>query len=294
MSDQRGTGANEGVDADRAERHIALSFGVAVLAAVGLGVTYWRGGQAQLEGVLLAATLGGIGVGIVIWAKAFMPDDEVTEERHPIESEEEDVAAFTTDFEAGTTGLRRRGLLTGLAGTAFAALAGALLFPIRSLGPRPGRDLKVTPFAGTVKRVVTESGDPVRPEDLPVDGVLTVWPEGHTHAADAPTLLIHTRPQQELRLQGEKVGWVVGGIVAYSKLCTHTGCPVGLYQADEGLLLCPCHQSTFDVLDGAKPIFGPAARSLPQLPLDVDDEGYLIASGDFESPVGPGFWDRGR
>lgn len=298
MSDQdpsRGaTGANEGVDADRAERHIALSFAIAALAAVGLGVTYWRGGQAQLEGLLLAATLGGIGVGIVIWAKAFMPDDEVTEERHPIGSEEEDVAAFTTDFEAGTTGLRRRGLLTGLAGTAFAALAGALLFPIRSLGPRPGRDLKMTPYAGSVKRVVTEDGNPIRPEDLPVDGVLTVWPEGHTHAADAPTLLIHTRPGQELRLQGEKVGWVVGGIVAYSKLCTHTGCPVGLYQADEALLLCPCHQSTFDVLEGAEPIFGPAARPLPQLPLDVDDEGYLVATGDFEAPVGPGFWDRGR
>ncbi|MGK2929211.1 MAG: Rieske 2Fe-2S domain-containing protein [Acidimicrobiales bacterium] len=288
------TGANEGVDADRAERHIALAFAIAALAAVGLGVTYWRGGQAQLEGLLLAVTLGGIGVGIVIWAKAFMPDDEVTEERHPIGSEEEDVAAFTTDFEAGTTGLRRRGLLTGLAGTAFAALAGALLFPIRSLGPRPGRDLKMTPYAGSVKRVVTEDGNPIRPEDLPVDGVLTVWPEGHTHAADAPTLLIHTRPGQELRLQGEKVGWVVGGIVAYSKLCTHTGCPVGLYQADEALLLCPCHQSTFDVLDGAEPIFGPAARPLPQLPLDVDDEGYLVATGDFEAPVGPGFWDRGR
>lgn len=288
------TGANEGVDADRAERHIALSFALAALAAVGLGVTYWRGGQAQLEGLLLAATLGGIGVGIVIWAKAFMPDDEVTEERHPIGSAEEDVAAFTTDFEAGTTGLRRRGLLTGLAGTAFAALAGALLFPIRSLGPRPGRDLKETPYAGSVKRVVTEDGNPIRPEDLPVDGVLTVWPEGHTHAADAPTLLIHTRPGQELRLQGEKVGWVVGGIVAYSKLCTHTGCPVGLYQADEALLLCPCHQSTFDVLDGAEPIFGPAARPLPQLPLDVDDDGYLVATGDFEAPVGPGFWDRGR
>ena len=257
-------------------------------------ITYWRGGQAQFEGIFLSITLGGIGIGIVLWAKAFMPDDEVTEERHPIESDEDEVAAFTADFEAGTTGLKRRRLLTSLAGTAFAALAGALLFPIRSLGPRPGRDLKVTPYAGRTKRVVTEDGAPVRPDDLPVDGVVTVWPEGHTDAADAPTLLIHTRPTQELRLQGEKVGWVVGGIVAYSKLCTHVGCPVGLYQADEGLLLCPCHQSTFDVLDGARPVFGPAARPLPQLPLDVDDEGYIVATGDFEAPVGPGFWDRGR
>jgi ubiquinol-cytochrome c reductase iron-sulfur subunit len=69
---------------------------------------------------------------------------------------------------------------------------------------------------------------------------------------------------------------------------------VGLYQAGEAQLLCPCHQSTFNVLEGAKPIFGPAARALPQLPLGVDDAGYLIATDDFSDPVGPGFWDRGR
>lgn len=279
---------------ERAERGIVVAFLVAVLAAVALGITYWRGGQPQLEGLFLSLAFGGIGVGIVVWAKAFMPNDEVTEERAPVESEEEDVAAFTADFEAGTSGLKRRRLLTAMAVSSFGALGAALLFPVRSLGPRPGRDLKVTPYAGTPKRVVTEDGEPIRPDDLPVDGVLTVWPEGHTDAADAPTLLIRTRPDQELRLGGEKVGWVVGGIVAYSKLCTHVGCPVGLYQAEEGLLLCPCHQSTFDVLDGARPVFGPAARPLPQLPLDVDDEGFLIATGDFESPVGPGFWDRGR
>lgn len=286
--------ANEGIDADRSERIVAGAFGLAVFAAIGLGITYWNGGQTQIEGVLLAVAFGCIGVGIVVWAKAFMPDDEVTEERKSVASDEVDVAEFTADFEAGTTGLKRRRLLTSLAGAAFAALGGALLFPIRSLGPRPGRDLKVTPYAGSVKRLVTEDEQPIRPDDLPVDGVLTVWPEGHTDAADAPTLLIRTRPTQELRLQGEKVGWVVGGIIAYSKLCTHVGCPVGLYQAEEGLLLCPCHQSTFDVLDGARPVFGPAARPLPQLPLDVDDDGFLIATGDFEAPVGPGFWDRGR
>ena len=279
---------------DQAERVIVVAFGLAVLAAIGLGITYWRGGDPQLEGLLLATTLGGIGVGIVVWAQAFMPNDEVTEDRHPVESREEDVAAFTADFERGTLGLKRRKLLTGLAGAAFAALGGALLFPIRSLGPRPGRDLKRTAFRDGPLRVVTEDGRPVRPDDLPVDGVLTVWPEGHVGAPDAPTLLIHTRPTQELRLGSEHLGWVVDGIVAYSKLCTHTGCPVGLYQAEEALLLCPCHQSTFDVLRGAKPIFGPAARSLPQLPLATDDDGYLVATGDFEDPVGPGFWDRGR
>jgi ubiquinol-cytochrome c reductase iron-sulfur subunit len=143
---------------------------------------------------------------------------------------------------------------------------------------------------------VREDGSPVRADELPVDGVLTVFPDGHTDAGDSPTLLIRTRTNQEFEFEPRegRESWTVDGVVAYSKLCTHTGCPVGLYQADEGLLLCPCHQSTFDVYDGARPVFGPAARSLPQLPLAADDEGYLVATDDFSDPVGPGFWDRGR
>ena len=105
------------------------------------------------------------------------------------------------------------------------------------------------------------------------DGVITVFPEGHTDAADAPTLLIHYRDDQGFTPRPGREDWTVDDIVAYSKLCTHAGCPVGLYQAESGLLLCPCHQSTFDVIDGARPVFGPAARSLPQLPLGLDDDG---------------------
>jgi ubiquinol-cytochrome c reductase iron-sulfur subunit len=134
----------------------------------------------------------------------------------------------------------------------------------------------------------------VTPKDLAVDSVLTVWPEGHTNAADAPTLLIRTRGNQGFRPRRGREDWTVDGIVAYSKLCTHVGCPVGLYQAESGLLLCPCHQSTFDVLDGARPVFGPATRPLPQLPLGLDAKGNLVARGDFSDPVGPGFWDRDR
>lgn len=282
-----------------AEALAAACFLAAALAAVGLGVVYWQGGQTQLEGLLLAVTTGGIGVGIVVWAKRFMPDDEVTEEREPLASTEEEIAAFREAFEHGEQSVVGRRLLVGSLGAAMAALGGALLFPIRSLGPRPGRGLKQTPYrqardrAGGV-RVVRADGSPIKPEDLAVDGVLTVFPDGHTDAADSPTLIIRTRASQELKLAEGRDAWVVDGIIAYSKLCTHVGCPVGLYQAGEGKLLCPCHQSTFNVLEGAKPIFGPAARALPQLPLGVDDAGYLIATDDFSGPVGPGFWDRGR
>jgi ubiquinol-cytochrome c reductase iron-sulfur subunit len=223
-----------------------------------------------------------------------MPTEEVAEDRHPMESSEEDIAAFTADFQAGGSTLQRRRVLVATAGGACAALGVALLFPIRSLGPRPGRGFKQTAYKGGDIRVVDEDGMPVQPRDLPVDGFITVWPDGHTDDADASTLLIHFRSDQDFQPKAGREDWTVDDIVAYSKLCTHVGCPVGLYQAELGLLLCPCHQSTFDVMRHAKPIFGPAARSLPQLPLAVDDDGFIIATGDFSGPVGPGFWDRGR
>ncbi|MEY2454558.1 MAG: ubiquinol-cytochrome c reductase iron-sulfur subunit [Acidimicrobiaceae bacterium] len=275
------------------ERVAALAFGVSTIASIVLAVVYWRGGQTQLEGVCLFLVTGGIGFGIVSWAKQATPHDEVTEERHSVASSEESFEEVAAEIEAAA-GVGRRRVLIGLAGSAFAAMGAALLFPLRSLGPRPGKDLKRTPYAGGGMRVVTEDGQAVSARDLAVDGVLTVWPEGHTDAADAPTLLIRTRRDQSFRPRQGREDWTVDGIVAYSKLCTHVGCPVGLYQAESGLLLCPCHQSTFDVLDGARPVFGPAARSLPQLPLGLDANGDLIARGDFSGPVGPGFWDRDR
>ena len=270
------------------ERLVALAFTVAVLAGLALTVVYSVGGQPQLEGLFLALALGGIGVGAVVWAQRFMPSEEVTEDRIELGSTDEEVEAFTHSFETGEESLERRSLLVKLGLGALGALGLAAVFPIRSLGPRPGRGLKDTGYAEGV-RLVTVHGRPVRPDSLVPGTVLTVWPEGHEGDADSPTLLIRTGVEHMALAQP-----TVGDIVAYSKLCTHTGCPVGLYQQQEQLLLCPCHQSTFDVLDGAEPIFGPAARPLPQLPIGVDDQGFFVALGDFPQPVGGGFWDRGR
>jgi quinol---cytochrome c reductase iron-sulfur subunit len=279
---------------ERVEFGAAACFGIAMVAALALAVVYWEGGQPQAEGILLAVILGGIGTGIVLWAKHFMPNEEVEEEREPLASTDEEIEEFVHDLQAGQSSLRSRRVLVAMGGGACAALGVALLFPIRSLGPRPGKDLKRTPYAEGNLRVVREDGSPVRPSELPVDGVITVWPEGHTDAADSSTLLIHLRPDQDFQPKPGRADWMVDDIVAFSKICTHAGCPVGLYQAEIGQLLCPCHQSTFDVLESCKPIFGPAARALPQLPLALDNIGYIIATGDFSSPVGPGFWDRGR
>ncbi|CAN5863478.1 hypothetical protein BH24ACT3_BH24ACT3_05350 [soil metagenome] len=274
------------------ERWTAVAFGVSILAALGLAVVYSVGGQVQLEGDLLAVALGGIGIAIVVWAKNFMPSDEVTEERKPLASTEDEVAAFTSEYDRGGRTIARRGLLVKMGGGALAALAAALLFPIRSLGPRPGKGFKTTSFAEGV-RLVTAEGEPILAASVSLGTIITAFPEGDESAADAPTLLIGIERDRLTPREGRE-DWTVDDVVAFSKLCTHTGCPVGLYQQQEALLLCPCHQSTFDVTDGARPIFGPAARSLPQLPISEDDGGYLVADGDFSGPTGAGFWDRDR
>ncbi|HSM38443.1 MAG TPA: Rieske (2Fe-2S) protein, partial [Candidatus Limnocylindrales bacterium] len=175
-----------------------------------------------------------------------------------------------------------------LAGTG-TMLAAALALPIFSLGPEPGRALFVTGWRRGI-RVVDQDGKPVRIDDLNFETVKTVFPEDEVGRPDSQTMLIRLRPS-DLHLPAGRDGWAPEGHVAYSKVCTHAGCPVGLYRAQDQVLICPCHQSTFDVTRGAIPIFGPAARPLPQLPLEVDADGYLVASDGYDSPVGPSFWN---
>ncbi len=269
--------------------HIALV--VAIVAGIGLLVVYATGGQPQFEGLLWFYALGGIAVALIVGARRFLPHDETEEARHPLPSPPEELARLDEDFRRGfdNPNPERRSFLK-LLGGAFTALGAALFFPFRSLGPSPGEDLATTAFDRGV-RLVTVDGQPVKVDQLKVGEVITTFPEGHTNAADAPTLLIRYDEERFIPLPGRE-DWVVGGLVAYSKICTHAACAVGLYQNTSGFLLCPCHQSTFDVNNGAKPNFGPATRALPQLPIGVDDEGYVVAMGDYPEPVGPGYWDR--
>jgi ubiquinol-cytochrome c reductase iron-sulfur subunit len=116
-----------------------------------------------------------------------------------------------------------------------------------------------------------------------------VFPEGHVRAGDVPAFAVRLDPA---RFAVAPPGGHVDGLVAYSLLCTHAGCPVALYEQGAGRVLCPCHQSAFDLLTAARPIAGPAARRLPGLPLMVDGAGYLRATGDFTAPPGPGYWSR--
>ena len=278
----------------KAERRAAIALAVAIVAGVGLFVVYFAGGQTQVEGVLFAIAFGALGIALGIWANHLLDAREVVEERHELSSGPAGRQALGDALteEVGPV-IGRRSMLLKLLVGAGAALGLALLLPVLSLGPAPGDSLKVTPWARG-KRLVDEEDEPVRLNQVPEDGFLTVFPEGFAGRADAQTLLIHVRPGS-LKLPPERMAGVPEGThVAYSKICTHAGCPVGLYRAESQSLICPCHQSQFDVSDGAKPFFGPAARPLPQLPLGVDEENLLVAQGDFSEPVGPAFWDMNR
>jgi ubiquinol-cytochrome c reductase iron-sulfur subunit len=273
------------------EKRIATAFIISTLGALGLAAVYVRGGQPQLEGALLAVSLGGLGVGLILWAKYLLPSAPVVGDREELGSSRAERAAFEASFERGESELERRTFLNRLLFAAVGALGLALLFPIRSLGPSPGRTLVTTAWRRGL-RLVREDGSFVRVEDLEVGGIVTALPEGALDAADSQIVVVRVDPKS-LRPRPGREDWSPEGYIAYSKICTHVGCPVGLYRQTTHSLLCPCHQSTFDVLDGARPIFGPATRSLPQLPLMVTDEGVLAAQRDFTEPVGPGYWNRG-
>ncbi len=266
-----------------------VAFAVATLAAIGFVIVFWIGGRhTQIQGALLAVAFGGIGVGLVVWANRVLGDHEHTDQRSELRASPVEEAAMETDLERGEEELAQRVWLRRTAIAAGAAVGLALISPFRSLGPRPGKKLLHTEWAPGV-RVVNGDGVPVRLADVPEDGLLTVFPEGAVGAADAQAVLVRVDPAL-LALPSGRSGWAPSGLLAYSKVCTHAGCPVGLYQTGSHQLLCPCHQSAFDVLRGAVPISGPASWPLPQLPLAVDGDGVVRVTGDFSSPVGPGWW----
>jgi ubiquinol-cytochrome c reductase iron-sulfur subunit len=271
-------------------RLVATAFILSILASLALTFVYAGGGQPQLEGTLLAVSLGMLGVGIIFWARDLLVPEEIAEEREPEPSPPSVRAAAETALEIGERQFTRRRTLSRLLIGALGALGLAALFPIRSLGPGPGRSLFHTQWSPGV-RLVDAEGHPVSVRDLEVGSVVTVFPEGFVGSPVSQALLIRVEPAS-LQLPPERLAWAPDGIVAYSKICTHAGCPVGLYHASTHRLLCPCHQSTFDVLRGAAPVFGPASRPLPQLPLEAGADGGLRARADFQEPVGPGFWDR--
>jgi ubiquinol-cytochrome c reductase iron-sulfur subunit len=303
--------------AKRAERQVALLFGISVVGTLIFLVAYFAidlGGEdstigaIRLQNMLLglgtAFAMLGIGTGIVHWAKALMPDHEVSEERHAILYEEDRQAAVRiVDDIVEETGIKRRPLIrnTLLGAVALAPLPAVAIFG--DLGPRPDDKLAHTMWApqdGKLKRLARDpDGTPIKASDVTIGSAFHVIPEGLNELhegklnekAKAVVLLMRLDPASLNPSEGREE-WGYNGIVAYSKICTHVGCPVALYEQQTHHLLCPCHQSTFDLTQECKVIFGPASRPLPQLPIAVDDEGYLVATSDFHEPVGPSYWER--
>ncbi|MGA8371566.1 MAG: Rieske 2Fe-2S domain-containing protein [Acidimicrobiales bacterium] len=282
----------------RAQAVAAVSLVIGILGCIGFGIAYWVSDQTQWEAVTLGVGLFGLGFGVTAWGKYLMARGPFVEERHQKVSSEEEVNALTAAItQRGGIVVQRRKLLGGLFAFGSLAFGVVITFPlIRSLGPKPGNTLNETNWRKN-STLVTLDNRKVSVFDLEVGGVLTVFPQGFAGSSPDQVILLRledlgpTDPPLTLQSPGRS-DWTARGYVAYSKMCTHLGCPVGLYQEQTVELVCPCHQSIFNVLAGAVPEFGPAPRPLPQLPIMVDDNGNLAAQGGFNQPVGPGFWER--
>ena len=302
--------------ARRAERQVATLFGISMVATVIFLVAYFTIdldsyrfipgiGQANMSNVVLGVSLGlsllCIGLGAVHWAKTLMPDSEVVEDRHPQRSSDaaRGEAVETIMAGGGASQLARRPLIKYTLGGALA------LFPITlglqlagSLGPLPQAELSTTFWRRGMRLMRDLEMTPIKASDVTIGSVFHVLPEGIDKSAHvleekgkAAVILMRLNPDDIL--VAKERDWGHDGIVAYSKICTHVGCPVGLYEQQTHHLLCPCHQSTFDVTRDCEVIFGPAHRPLPQLKISVDAEGYLVADSPFREAVGPSFWERG-
>ena len=255
-------------------------------------------------GLGIALGLLSIGVGAVHWSKTLMPAREITEMRHLTKGSEPTREKAAEVFALGNkeSGFGRRALIRNSLFGALVAfiLPGVVIF--RDLAPSadPNVVLKTTLWKKGMHLTLDPTGTRIKATDVTIGSVFHVIPENLLTSDDmleekakAAVLLMRLNPD-DLHEPAGRENWQYNGIVAYSKICTHVGCPVALYEQQTHHLLCPCHQSTFDVTQNCAVIFGPASRPLPQLPIEVDADGYLVAQSDFHEPVGPSFWERDK
>jgi ubiquinol-cytochrome c reductase iron-sulfur subunit len=310
--------------AKRAERQVTALFGAAALflilavvayvaIPVDAGVNLPLAGAVGALNLALGLSLGlgilCIGLGAIHWARKLMPGTEVVAMRHEMRSPDDERAEAVAAFERGLadSGFAQRPMIRRTLLGAMVLLPLPLVIILRDLyvAPKgalsPVEQLSETIWDSGVRIVSDVAERPIRLEDIPVGGLVAANPEnlheveeedGNLNArAKAAIILVRMAPSEIVSQQGE--GWGVEGVLAFSKICTHVGCPIALYEQRTHHLLCPCHQSTFDLADSGNVVFGPAARRMPQLPITVDEEGYLVAASDFQEPVGPSFWERG-
>jgi ubiquinol-cytochrome c reductase iron-sulfur subunit len=281
---------------ERVQGIIGLCFLLGIVGVAGFGAAYWVNAKPWVIGVTFGAGLFFLGFGLTAWGKYLMPQGPFVEERHPLVGTVDEQDALSAAVVQRTeVVVKRRKVLGGLLAAGLGIFGIVALFPLlRSLGPVPGDTFETTNWRKG-SRLVDSSNRPVRVDTLQVGGIMTVFPEGHARTEEGQsvdqTVLIRVSLDNFTTQRGRET-WGPRGYLAYSKLCTHLGCPVGLYEQQLQLLVCPCHQSMFNVLNGAVPQFGPAPRPLPQLPLRIDGDGNLVAQAGYDQPVGPGYWTR--
>lgn len=305
--------------AKRNERQVAALFLISIVGTILSFVGYFVIGQTEgdpgllrlqntLLGIGFALAMLGIGLGIVHWAKTLMPDHEVIEDRKPLRTEADRAEAESTINEiVEETQIKRRPLLrnTLIGAALLAPLPAVVMFRDLDRSEDFGIErMRHTLWDEGVRLVRDPTGTPIRASDLTNGSAMHVIPEnlreisGHgerlAEKAKAVVLLMRMNPEDFETTSPGREDWTYEGIIACSKVCTHVGCPVALYERHTHHLLCPCHQSTFDAANEFKVVFGPAGRPLPQLPITVDSEGYLVARSDFTEPVGPTYWERGN
>jgi ubiquinol-cytochrome c reductase iron-sulfur subunit len=307
--------------ADRAYRQIVgMLASVPVLVLAFLFVYFGVPKEAELvlfgANFMMQTTLLGItgglatlmiGVAAIAWARSLMSDEEIVGDRHgaasPPEARERVLADLETGIEA--SGIRRRKLLgTGMAG-ALGLIAVPAIVTLADLGPWPtpevrAETLEKTIWAEGIRLVNDVNYLPLKASELLVGQLVNAVPANleelhgaaHQSAKAKAAIIIVRMDPNSIKIPESRRDWQVDGILCYSKICTHVGCPISLWEQQTHHLLCPCHQSTFDLGNSGVVVFGPAARSLPQLPITTDAEGYLVARSDFTVPVGPSYFER--
>jgi ubiquinol-cytochrome c reductase iron-sulfur subunit len=275
-----------------------------------------------LIGLTMGLAILGVGVAAVQFTKKFIPEEVSIQDRHDGGSSTVDqktlVAELGDSFDTSTLGRRKlikRSLFFGggaLGIMAIMPLGGLIKNPwaqgddsslwVSDWTPKyPGETIYLRRYTGRADDIVL-----VRPEDMDAGAMETVFPFRESDRGDEEALLHSLKGIRNavmlIRLRTEDADRVIkrkgqesfnyGDYFAYSKICTHLGCPTSLYEQQTNRILCPCHQSQFNALEYAKPVFGPAARALPQLPISVNTDGYLVATSDFLEPLGPAFWER--
>ena len=307
--------------AQRATRQVATFFGLVPVLAIGFVVIYFampgawyfdfgplRANARNLGlGLTFGLALLFIGIGAVQWARQLMDDREMVDHRHGATSKPEDVAWVVGEMDkvVDESKLTRRKVIGRSLLAALATIFLPMLVGLADLGPWPttrkrAETIETTIWAEGIRLVHDVTYEPIKPEDIEIGQLINAEPENlqelhgsefQIEKAKAAIIIVRMDPNT-IKIPESRQDWQIGGILCYSKICTHVGCPISLWEQQTHHLLCPCHQSTFDLGDSGLVVFGPAARALPQLPITTDAEGYLVARSGFDVPTGPSFWER--